>query len=120
MIIADFQFKTGKINVIFCNDEFLIELNRQFLNHDYYTDIITFNENERGFIGGELYISADRVKENSQIYNVDFESELIRVIVHGILHLIGLDDKTDDEKANMRKFENKYIGKFFAYGNDLS
>lgn len=119
-IIADYHLKTGIINIIFSSDDFLIEMNRKYLNHDYYTDIITFSDNRKSVIGGELYISTDRVDENARIYHADFEHELMRVITHGILHLIGLDDKTEEEKANIRKVEDYYIGMFDDNGRDFS
>ena len=100
----------GDIQYIFCSDEYLLEVNRKFLNHDYYTDIVTFPLSEKDeIITGEIYISVDRIKENAGINNVDFENELARVIIHGVLHLIGYDDLNEDEKREMRAKENYYL-----------
>jgi len=100
----------GDIRYIFCSDEYLLEVNRKFLNHDYYTDIVTFPLSEKEeIITGEIYISVDRIKENAGINNVDFENELARVIIHGVLHLLGYDDLNEDEKREMRAKENYYL-----------
>lgn len=95
----------GEVNLIFTNDEYLLEVNKEHLDHDYYTDIITFNYNEND-ISGDLYVSVDRVRENSLTLNVPFLDELYRVVAHGVLHLIGFNDKTDKEEFEMRKEEN--------------
>lgn len=100
----------GSLTYIFCNDKYLLNINKRFLNHNYYTDIITFsfsNANEN--VIGELYISSVRVLENSKILKVNFEEELLRVIFHGALHLIGYNDKTSYQKKLMRKTEEKYL-----------
>lgn len=98
--------RVGDINIIFCNDESLLEINQQFLNHNYYTDIITFDYCEGVVINGELYISVDTVEANSQEYNVSFRDEMHRVIIHGILHLIGFDDHSEEDSAQMREQED--------------
>jgi rRNA maturation RNase YbeY len=108
-IIDDGSDSIGKIGVIFCRDEYLLELNKKYLNHDYYTDIITFNYSEGNFIAGDLYISVDRVKENSEKYKVPFIYELARVIFHGILHLIGYNDSNTEDKVIMRQKEDHYL-----------
>lgn len=108
-IIKEEKMETGEICIIFCSDEYLIEINRKYLNHDYYTDVVTFNYVERNVISGDLFISIERVKENALKYEVDFMKELYRVIFHGILHLCGYDDSTDEEKAIIRKKENYYL-----------
>lgn len=105
--------ETGNINIIFCNDEFLKRLNREYLQRDYYTDIITFDYVEEKTISGDLFISTERVKDNARKYNVSFTSELARVIFHGILHLIGYNDTTEHEKAEMREKETFYL-KYFG------
>ena len=87
-------FKPGQINLIFCSDEYLLEINRKYLSHDYYTDIITFNYNEDNFISGDLFISIDRVCENAENFKSTVQTELCRVIIHGILHLFGYLDNT--------------------------
>lgn len=104
------------ISIIFCNDEYLLSINRQFLNHDYYTDIITFDlsPTSNSPIEAELYISVDRVKENASSVGDAYYKELHRVIFHGLLHLLGNGDKTRKDKDNMRKLEDKLIRKYFA------
>lgn len=110
-IAFDFKKKTGNISVIFCNDKYLLEINKKYLNHDYYTDIITFNYNEENKISGDLFISFDRVNENAIAQNQSVEKELLRIIIHGCLHLIGINDKSVKEKTEMTKFENLYLEK---------
>lgn len=99
----------GNLNFIFCSDTYLLEINRKHLNHDTFTDIVTFNYNENTTISGDIFISVERVKENAIALNVDFNSELKRVIIHGVLHLIGYNDKTADEVQIMRAKEDFYI-----------
>ena len=101
----------GEINCIFCDDEYLLEKNKTYLNHNTLTDIITFDYSEKDEISGDLFISIERVRENAKIYNVTFELELSRVLIHGILHLIGFGDKTDEEIKTMRQKENFYLEK---------
>ncbi len=110
-LILNELYKPGDISVIFCSDEYLLEINRQYLKHDYYTDIVTFNYVEDSVISGDLFISLDRVKENAMIFHVGLYEELYRVIFHGILHLIGYNDKTDAEQIQMRQKESYYLGK---------
>lgn len=104
--IKSHQFICGEIVFIFTSDPKILEVNRQFLQHDYFTDIITFNYNEDKIISGDIYISVDTVKSNAEIYKVTFEEELHRVIIHGILHLLGFNDKTDEQQAEMTKNED--------------
>lgn len=99
----------GEISVILLSDEDLLKINIDYLNHDYYTDIITFDYSEGCKISGDLYISVDRVKENAQKYGYRFEEELKRVIIHGILHLCGYNDKSRKEQHEMRKKEDYYL-----------
>lgn len=101
--------KLGEISVILCSDKYLLEINIEYLKHNYYTDIITFNYVEGKVISGDLFISVDRVKENSREFNTDFIKELYRVIFHGILHLIGYNDKTEEEQKLMREKEDLYL-----------
>ena len=97
------------INYIFCTDKALLEINKQFLKHDFYTDIITFDLSESDEIAAEIYISVDRVRDNASLLGVSFKSELHRVIFHGALHLCGYSDKTKDQKAEMRGKEGFYL-----------
>lgn len=100
----------GEIGYIFCDDEFILGINRQFLQHDTYTDILTFPISEStDLISGEIYISVDRVRENSVFSSNDFSRELYRVMVHGILHLLGYNDKTQEEQKVMRGREDYYL-----------
>lgn len=102
--------KLGDINVIFCSDNYLLDINIKYLHHDYFTDIITFDYSEGKTISGDLFISVDSVKENAVFYKTEFEDELNRVLVHGVLHLIGYDDHSEEEIATMRSKENYYLG----------
>ena len=104
--------KFDSVNYIFCTDKALLKLNHQFLNHDFYTDIITFDLSEADFLQAEVYISIDRAKENARILGVSFRSELHRLIFHGALHLCGYRDKTKKEKSEMRQKEELYLTKY--------
>lgn len=112
-VIHQHQEKLGEVNYIFCSDEHLLSINQLYLNHDYYTDIITFpseiNEDE---ISGDLFISIDRVVEHAKDNHCPFIDELKRVMIHGILHLIGFGDKTEMESLKMRELENKAMSMF--------
>ena len=99
----------GEISVVFCSDDYLLKMNEQYLNHDYYTDIITFDYVENSLISGDLFISIDRVKENAIKFAAPFIKELYRVVFHGVLHLVGYKDKTSEEKAEMRNKEDFYL-----------
>lgn len=99
----------GVVTLVFGTDDWLLEKNKEFLNHDYYTDIITFDYSEDTLISGDLLISIDRVEDNAKAHNVSRETELMRVIVHGVLHLIGYNDKTTEESKIMRKKEDYYL-----------
>ena len=103
------QKKKGSLNFIFCNDKYLHAINLEYLNHDTYTDIITFNYVENDVISGDIFISIERVKENSQKLSTPFEKELKRVLIHGILHLIGYNDKTPEETQEIRAKEDFYL-----------
>ncbi len=98
--------RLAAINIIFCSDDYLLDVNRRYLRHDYYTDIITFDYCERDLLSGDLFISIDSVRENARRYGTGFEDELDRVMVHGILHLAGYDDHTEAEIAVMREKED--------------
>ena len=112
-VVSDLQFslkmsnyKVGDINIVFCNDTYLLEINQKYLNHNYFTDIITFDYSENGIISGDLFISVDTVRENSLKFKVSFDEEIKRVIIHGVLHLLGYKDKTKSEKLKMKDAEN--------------
>lgn len=111
-LISNELKKTGDISVILCSDSYLLEINKRFLKHDYYTDIITFNYCEGDTVSGDLFISIDRVKENADNFASTFMQELYRVIFHGVLHLIGYNDKTEEEQAEMRRKEDFYLSEF--------
>ncbi len=103
------DFKVGEINYIFCDDAYLHKLNIEFLQHDTYTDIISFDNSLGKIISGDIFISVERVAENAITYNSTFDAELHRVIIHGILHYMGFKDKTTDEKLIMRDKENQCL-----------
>lgn len=101
--------KIGDINIIFCSDNYILDVNMRYLQHDYFTDIITFDYCEKNILSGDLFISIDSVRENAVYYGTDFIEELNRVMVHGILHLIGYDDHSEEEISQMRAKENYYL-----------
>lgn len=101
--------KLGGINIIFCSDNYILDVNMKYLQHDYFTDIITFDYCEGDVLNGDLFISIDSVRENSVFYGTQFTDELLRVIVHGILHLIGYDDHSEEEIKLMRSKEDYYL-----------
>ncbi|MDD4992062.1 MAG: rRNA maturation RNase YbeY [Paludibacter sp.] len=111
-VAAGYNCKTGDIAYIFCTDERILEVNKQYLDHDYYTDIITFDYSEGNIISGDIFISLDTVKSNSEEFGVSFEKELFRILIHGILHLCGQDDKTPELRAEMTRKENLAIEKY--------
>ncbi len=100
---------TGDISYIFCSDDYLHKINLKYLNHDTFTDIITFNYCEKNLISGDIFISVDRVKENAISFNTTFQNELHRVMIHGVLHLIGFDDKDEEDQLTMRAKEDFYL-----------
>jgi len=108
-VISSYKKQVGDINYIFTNDENILKVNIKYLNHNFYTDVITFDYTSKNIISGDIYISLDTVKSNSEKYNELYFDELKRVIIHGILHLIGYKDKTDIEAKEMRKQENKAL-----------
>jgi len=101
--------KVGNLSIIFCSDNYILDVNMKYLQHDYFTDIITFDYCEGNVLSGDLFISIDSVRENASFYGADFKDELNRVIVHGLLHLIGYDDHTDEDQKVMRSKENYYL-----------
>jgi len=111
--ISEEHSSLGILNYEFLSDEELLKMNQDYLNHDSYTDIITFNSsNKNEIISGDIFISVDRVNENSELNGQAFESELLRVIIHGVLHLCGYADKLENEKLLMRQKENYYLTKY--------
>ena len=109
-LVAESEIRrVGQINIIFCSDNYILDINQQYLQHDYFTDIITFDYCEGDVLSGDLFISVDTVRENAIEYGTEFEDELNRVIVHGVLHLIGYDDHCDEDIAQMRKKEDYYL-----------
>ena len=108
-VAKSYGFRVGAITYIFCNDEKILEVNRQFLQHDYYTDIITFDDTMGHTIQGDIYISLDTVASNATQQQTDYQEELHRVIIHGVLHLCGINDKGPGERAIMEAAENKAL-----------
>lgn len=111
-IINSYGYEIGELSYIFCDDDYLLKINQQYLNHDDLTDIISFDYTEGKIIGGDIFISIERVKENATQFNVDFQQELLRVMSHGILHFIGFKDKNDSDQLEMRKNEEICIKKY--------
>jgi rRNA maturation RNase YbeY len=107
-------FEVGNLDYVFVTDDELLEMNKAYLDHDYYTDIITFDYTEGNVLAGDMFISTDRVKENAVEFGVSFEKELMRVCVHGLLHLCGYGDKTDNEINLMREKEDFYINRYVS------
>ncbi|OWK74965.1 rRNA maturation RNase YbeY [Flavobacteriaceae bacterium JJC] len=108
LILAENK-KPGDINYIFCDDDYLLKVNRDFLQHDYYTDVITFDYVKGKTIAGDIFVSLPRISENAATLSKDFDVELYRVLAHGILHLCGYKDKTDEEITEMRRKEDFYL-----------
>jgi len=111
-VIASEQKSEGELSYIFCDDAYLLELNQQYLQHDTLTDIISFDYSLGNELSGDIFISVERVRENAEIYNQLFENELLRVIIHGILHYCGYKDKTEADAQLMRQKENEKIAMF--------
>ncbi|GAB6010989.1 rRNA maturation RNase YbeY [Viscerimonas tarda] len=111
-VIGSFGKKTGEISYIFCSDEKILEVNKTYLQHDYYTDIITFDYSDDKLVSGDIFISLDTVKSNSEQFNTGYMDELHRVIIHGALHLCGINDKSPEEQETMTKWENKALEQF--------
>lgn len=114
-VVSTHQASIANINYIFCSDKYLLHLNRDYLSHNYYTDIITFDNRDDADqpIESDIFVSVERVQENSERLSSDFFSELLRVLVHGVLHLLGFLDSSDEERSKMRELENEYITLYF-------
>lgn len=110
-VAADYGFSVGNITYIFCSDERELAVNREFLGHDYYTDVITFDYSTASTLNGDIFISLDTVRSNAEMVGVPFEQELLRIIIHGVLHLTGQGDKTPETKVEMTKKEEKALAK---------
>ena len=110
-VAADYGFAVGNITYIFCSDERELAVNREFLGHDYYTDVITFDYSTASTLNGDIFISLDTVQSNAATEQVSFEEELLRIIIHGVLHLTGQGDKTPESKAQMTEKENLALTK---------
>lgn len=108
-ILDDFSAAPETINYIFCNDKFLLSINKQFLAHDYYTDVITFDYTVANTISGDIFISIDTVRDNAKSYGDTFQNELHRVMAHGMLHLCGQKDKSKSQRQQMTSLEDKYL-----------
>ncbi|MBO4806463.1 MAG: rRNA maturation RNase YbeY [Paludibacteraceae bacterium] len=118
-VAARYGYKLGDISYIFCSDEHILEVNRQYLQHDYYTDIITFDYTEEKKISGDLFISLDTVATNAEKFGATYETELHRVIIHGILHLCGINDKGPGEREIMEKCENEALEIYRSRGGKI-
>ena len=105
--------KVGNLNYIFCNDDRILEVNKEFLGHDYYTDIITFDYSEPGLVSGDMFISLETVETNSFKFHTSYDKELMRVIIHGVLHLCGINDKGPGERAVMEAAENRALDMWY-------
>lgn len=114
-VASGYGFSAGELNYVFCDDEYLLQMNRQYLGHDYYTDIITFDSRENALskrLDGDIFISVDTVRANGEEYGEGFEREMMRVIAHGMLHLIGFDDHTAAQQKKMREAENTALAQW--------
>ena len=111
-VAADYGFAVGNINYIFCSDERELAVNREFLGHDYYTDVITFDYSTPSTLNGDIFISLDTVRSNAEMVGTTFDQELLRILIHGILHLTGQGDKTPDSKARMTATEELALAKY--------
>ncbi len=111
-VAAEYGFSVGNINYIFCSDERELEVNRQFLGHDYYTDVITFDYSTPTTLNGDIFISLDTVRSNAEMVSTTFDHELLRILIHGILHLTGQGDKTPETKVQMTQKEESALAKW--------
>ena len=117
-VAATYGKRVGEIAYVFCDDEKILEVNRQYLQHDYFTDIITFDYCEGDLLSGDLFISLDTVRSNAELFGKTYEDELHRVIIHGILHLVGINDKGPGEREIMEAAEDKALALYHEMQND--
>ena len=108
-VIESYGLKSGNLCYIFCNDDKILDVNNHYLKHNYYTDIITFDYVDQGIVSGDMFISVDTVKSNSELFKTSYIDELHRVVIHGVLHLCGLKDKSEKDEKLMRQAENKAL-----------
>lgn len=113
-LASSFNKRIGNLNYLFCNDKEILRVNKKFLNHDYFTDIITFDYSVRDKVAGDIFISLDTVNSNARDMNINYSDELLRVIAHGLLHLCGIDDKGPGEREIMEANENKALESYYA------
>lgn len=111
-VAADYGFSVGEVNYLFCDDEKELAVNREFLGHDYYTDVITFDYSTHTTLAGDIFISLDTVRSNADMVGTTFDNELLRILIHGILHLTGQADKTPETRAEMTRKENLALAKY--------
>lgn len=113
-VLENSGLKSGDINYIFCSDSYLLEINKQFLDHDYFTDIITFpvDDDRKGRISSDMYLSIERIEDNAKNLGLSFDNELLRVMIHGILHLLGYEDKSIPGEQDMRNQEDRWMAFF--------
>lgn len=119
LVAASYDYRIGNINYIFCSDEHILEVNRQYLQHDYYTDVITFDYTEQQVLNGDIFISVDTVRSNAEQFGTDFAQELTRIIIHGVLHLTGQADKTPETKVEMTRKEDLAIQQLTTLGKNF-
>lgn len=108
-VVGRYGKETGEVSYIFCSDKEILELNRKYLGHDYYTDVITFDYSDKDVISGDIFIGVDTVSSNAEEFGISYKNELFRVIIHGILHLCGIEDKTPEARADMDRRENEAL-----------
>ena len=116
-VIKLHQKKVGNVSYIFCSNQYILELNQQYLNHNYFTDIITFDYCCDNKVEGDIFISVDTVLDNSHRFKTNFNDELLRVIIHGVLHLVGFSDKTAKQQKQMRVLEDEALSIFYSYAD---
>lgn len=115
-VVVSESFELGDVQFVFCTDEYLLEINKKYLNHDYFTDIITFDYSADTIVSGDLFVSIDRVRDNALLYDCDVVDEFLRVCVHGVLHLLGYKDKTTKDAVLMRSKEDYYLARYVSRG----